>query len=354
VSDASAASERAAALHHRALVVDAQGTSVLLPTALVPPPAAGGVAFLDRALRAGLTAMAVTMGVAGVGTGVDDFRAMVTTIQGYLGYFDLEPRVLHVERADDIARAKREGRLGVVFGCQGLPSKIDNDLDLLRILHKLGLRVAQLTYNERNAIGGGCLEMPDAGLTQFGRVAIRELNHLGVVVDLAHAGPRTTRDAIDASAKPIIVSHANARALNDNPRNVPDDVLKALGARRGFIGMTAYSPFVELKPGVRPRLDDVVTHVAHVAERAGVETVGIGSDLFEGESPVRFERFFRVRYPDVIRHYTIDTVYAHGFTRVDEFPQLTEALVRRGFADDEIVGILGGNYLRVLRENWRG
>jgi membrane dipeptidase len=348
-----AAVERAAALHRRALVVDAQGTSVLLPTALVPPPAAEGIPFLDRALGAGLTAMAVTMGVAGVGTGVDDFRAMVSTIHGYLGYFDLEPRLLHIERVDDIARAKREGRLGVIFGCQGLPSKIDNDLDLLRILHKLGLRVAQLTYNERNPMGNGCLEMPDAGLSQFGRVAIREMNHLGIVVDLAHAGARTARDAIDASAKPIVVSHANARALNDNPRNVPDDVLEALGARGGVIGITAYSPFVELKPGTRPTLDDVVTHIAHVAERAGVETVGIGTDLFEGESLVRFERFFRVRYPDVIRHYTMETVSAEGFTRVDDFPRLTEALVRRGFTDDEILGILGGNYQRVLRNVWR-
>jgi membrane dipeptidase len=346
-------SARAAALHRRALVVDAQGTSVLLPTALVPPPAADGVPFLDRALAAGLTAMAVTTGIAGIGTGVDDFRAMVTTLQGYLAYFDLEPRLLHVERADDIARAKREGRLGVIFGCQGLPSKIDNDLDLLRILHKLGLRVAQLTYNERNPMGCGCLETPDSGLTQFGRVAVRELNHLGIVVDLAHAGARTTRDAIDASAKPILVSHANARTLNDNPRNVPDDVLKALGARGGLIGITAYSPFVELTPGVPPTLDDVVTHVAHVAERAGVQTVAIGSDLFEGESPVRFERFFRVRYPDVIRHYTRETVYAEGFTRVDDFPRLTEALVGRGFSDDEVVDILGGNYLRVLRETWK-
>lgn len=345
--------ERAAALHRRALVVDAQGTAVLLPTALVPPPAADGVPFLDRALAAGLAAMAVTTGVAGVGTGVDDFRAMVTTLQGYLAYFDLEPRLLHVERADDIPRARREGRLGVIFGCQGLPSKIDHDLDLLRILHKLGLRVAQLTYNERNAMGSGCLESPDTGLTQFGRVAVREMNHLGIVVDLAHAGARTTRDAIDASERPIVVSHANARALNDHPRNVPDDVLKALGARGGLLGVTAYSPFVELTPGVRPTLDDVVTHVAHVAERAGAEAVGIGSDLFEGESPVRFERFFRVRYPDVIRHYTMATVYAEGFTRVDDFPRLTEALVRRGFGDDEIVGILGGNYLRVLRDVWR-
>jgi membrane dipeptidase len=179
------------------------------------------------------------------------------------------------------------------------------------------------------------------------------MNQLGILVDLAHAGPRTTRDAIDVSERPIVISHANARALNDNPRNVPDDVLQALAARSGLIGITAYSPFVELKPGVRPTLDDVVTHVTYVAERFGVDTVALGSDLFEGESEVRFERFFRVRYPDVIRHYTMATVYAEGFTGAADYPRFTEALVARGFSDAEILKILGSNYLRVLGEVWR-
>ena len=347
------ATARAAALHDRAILIDGQGTAALLPTALVPPPPVNGVSFLARAAAARLTAMTVTTGIAGVGTGLDDFRSMITTLHGYLCYFELEPKLLHVERVEDIHRAKREGKIGIIFGCQGLAPKIEGDANLLRILHKLGLRVGQLTYNERSAIGCGCLETPDSGLTQFGRVCIREMNHLGILVDLAHAGPRTTREAIDVSEKPIVVSHANARALTDNPRNVPDDVLKALASRRGLVGVTAFSPFVELKRGVRPSIMDVVTHIAYVAERFGIDTVALGSDLFEGESEVRFERFFRLRYPDVIGAYTIKTVYAEGFTGVADYPRLTEALVARGFADAEILKILGGNYLRLLGEVWK-
>ncbi len=336
------------------MIVDAQGTAILLPTALVPPPPVDGVAFLDRALGSGLTAMSVTMGILGVGMGADTFRAMVTTIHGYLCYFELEPaRLLHVLAAEDIGRAKREGKLGIVFGCQGLAGKIEDDPNLLRILHRLGLRIAQLTYNERSSLGGGCLETPDPGLTQLGRVCVREMNHLGLLIDLAHAGARTSLDALELSTAPAIVSHANVRALCDSPRNLSDEVIRAVAARDGVIGITAYAPFCETTPGVRPTLDSVVDHIAYVAERVGVGHVGIGSDFFEGESAVRFERFFRVRYPEVIRNYTLATVYAEGFDGVACFPRLTEALVARGFDDEAIRRILGENFLRVFRAVWK-
>jgi membrane dipeptidase len=345
---------RAARLHEQAVLIDGQGTAVLLPTALVPPPPVNGVPFLDRLLASGVTAMNVTMGISGIGIGVDSFRAMVGTIHGYLCYFELErQRLVHVLTVDDILRAKREGKVGIIFGCQGLASKIEDDPNLLRILHRLGLRVGQLTWNERNSIGCGCLEVPDSGLSQLGRVVVREMNHLGIAIDLAHAGARTTQEVVDLSAQPVVVSHANVRRLTDSPRNLPDEVLKSLAGRRGVVGITAYSPFCEARPGVRPTIKEVVDHIAYVAELVGVDHVGIGSDFFEGESLVRFEHLFRVRYPDVIRHYTLETVYTEGFDGVACFPRLTEALVARGFGDDEVLKILGGNFLRVFREVWK-
>lgn len=343
----------ARSVHAKALLIDGQGVGVLLPTALVPPPPVDGKPFLDRLLDAGVTAMVVTMGIGGIGMGVDNFRSMVGTVHGYLCYFELEKkRLLHVLSAADLRRAKRERKLGIIFGVQGLAPKIDDDPSLIRILHKLGLRVAQLTYNERSSLGCGCLERPDGGLTQSGRVSVRELNHLGVVVDLAHAGDRTARDTIDFSAAPVVVSHANARALCDSPRNAPDDVIRALAARGGVIGITAYSPFCETKPGVRPTLDDYVDHVAYVADLVGIDHVAVGSDFFEGESDVRFERFFRVRYPDVVRNYTLPTVYADGFSQVSHFPRLTERLLRRRFSEADILKILGRNFLRVFEKVW--
>lgn len=345
---------RAACLHAEAVIIDGQGTAALLPTALLPPPPREGQPYLDRALESGLTAMNVTLGILGVGMGVDNFRAVLTTMHGYFCYFELEPaRLLHVLTTEDILRAKRERKLGIIFGCQGLATKIEDDPNLLRILHRLGLRIAQLTYNERNALGCGCLETVDTGLTQLGRVCVREMNHLGLLIDLAHAGHRTSLDVLDLSADPVIVSHSNARALCDNPRNLTDEQIRALAAKDGVVGITAYSPFCQTKPGVRPTVEDVVDHITYVADLVGADHVGIGSDFFEGESEVRFERFFRIRYPEVIAQYTLETVYVEGFDQVACFPRVTEALVRRGCTDEEIRKILGENFLRVFRQVWR-
>jgi membrane dipeptidase len=336
------------------VIIDAMGSAALLPTAQLPPPARDGKAWLDRAIDSGLTAMNVTMGITGVGMGTDDLRAFLHSMHGYFCYFDLEPRLVHVRTIADIQRAKRERKLGIIFGCQGLDSKIDGDASLLLIMAKLGQRIVQLTYNERSAIGCGALEPEDSGLTEFGRICIREINECGMLVDLAHAGQRTALQAIEFSSKPPIVSHANARTLTDHPRNLGDDVLRALAAKGGVVGITAYAPFCEVERGKRPTIDDFVSHVAYVAELIGVDHVAIGSDFFEAESPIRFERYFRRRYPAIVGRYTIDTVYAQGFERVDDFAVLPAKLRQRGFGSDDVGKILGGNFMRVFGQSWSG
>lgn len=333
-------------------IIDAMGSAALLPAAQVPPPARDGKPWLDRALDAGITAMNVTMGIKGVAQGADDFRAYLHSVHGYLSYFELEPRLLHVQSATDIARANAEGRLGIIFGCQGLDSKLEGDPALILIMARLGQRIVQLMYNERSALGSGCIEGNDDGLTEFGRICIREIDDCRMLVDLAHAGQRTAREAIEFTRRVPIISHANIRKLCHHPRNAADDLLKALAERGGVIGITAYAPFCEKTKGERPTIDDMIDHIAYVAENFGIEHVGIGSDMFEGESYVRFERFFRRRYPEIVGGYEMDTVYAQGFGVVDDFPSMPVALKRRGFADDEIVKVMGGNFLRVFEQVW--
>jgi membrane dipeptidase len=336
------------------VIIDAMGSAALLPTAQLPPPARDGKSWLDRAIDGGLTAMNVTLGITGVGMGTDDFRSLLHTMHGYFCYFDLEPRLIHVRTTADVERAKRERRLGIIFGCQGLASKIEGDASLLLIMAKLGQRIVQLTYNERSAIGCGALEPDDTGLTELGRICIREINECGMLVDLAHAGQTTALQAIDFSSKAPIVSHANARTLTDHPRNLRDDVLRALSAKGGVVGITAYAPFCENRHGTRPTMNDFLSHVAYVADLVGVDHVGIGSDFFEAESPIRFERYFRRRYPAIVGQYTIDTVYAQGFERVDDFAALPAALRSRGFSDGDVRKILGGNFMRVFGQSWPG
>ena len=345
--------DEARRIHDDAILIDGQGVTVLLPVAQVVPEAIDGVPYLDRAIDGGVTAQNVTLGIGGIGMGTDDFRALLGTMHGHYCYFEIEPRLLLVETAADIRRAKREGRLGIIFGVQGLATKIEDDPSLVRILHRLGLRTGQMTYNERCSLGCGCLELPDTGLTQLGKIVIREMNHVGIAVDMAHAGDRTTLDAIDCSHEPVVVSHGNVRALCDTPRNYGDEVLRALAEGGGVIGITAYGPLCETKPGVRPALGDMVDHIAYVADLVGVDHVGIGSDFFESESAVRFHAFFRVRYPEVFGDYRLDNVYFDDFRRVDHFPRLTAALLERGFDAQETTKILGGNFLRVFDRVWK-
>ena len=334
------------------IVIDGMGSAALLPSAQVPPPAIDGKPWLDRALASGLTAMNVTIGVTGVAMGADDFRTVLHTMHGYFCYFDLEPRLLHVLTTDDIRRAKREGRLGIIFGCQGIATKLDGDPSMILIMARLGQRIMQLMYNEKSALGCGALETEDTGLTEFGRVCIREIDDCRMVVDLAHAGARTAREAIAFARGTPIISHGNVRALTKHQRNVPDDVLKALAERGGVIGITAYAPFCEKAGKGRPTLDDMIDHVAYVADRFGIDHVGIGSDFFEGESWVRFERFFRRRYPSIVGGYNIDTVYAQGFGVVDDFARLPDVMQRRGFSEADAAKVLGGNFLRVFEGVW--
>ena len=178
------------------------------------------------------------------------------------------------------------------------------------------------------------------------------MNHVGILVDLAHAAERTALEAFDTSQAPCIISHANARALAEHPRNVSNEVLKALAKRGGVIGITAYAPFIRAKREGRPAIEHMVEHVAYVADLVGIDHVGIGSDHFEAESDVRYAAF-ATWFPDSQRGYRREEVNVRGFERVDDWPRLTEALLRRGFSSTETLKILGENHLRVFRAAWR-
>lgn len=353
VSDNHLLKERVLELHRAAYVIDTEGVCVLLPNMHVPQPDFGGRSFLDRALDGGLTAMNTTMGLGGIAAGVDDLRALLNSIYGYQVYFRLHPdKLMLIETVADIQTAKREGKLGVIFGVQNIAPKIDGDLTLLWVLHKLGLRIAQLTHQDRNALGCGCIESEDTGLTQFGKAAVSEMNRIGILVDLAHAGMRTATEALERSAKPCIISHANARAVTDHPRNVTDAVIRMLAARNGVIGVTFYAPFCQKRGGGHPTTDDVIDHIVYIADLVGIDHVGLGTDQFESESEVRYAAF-GTQFADTHRGFTRDKVYVGGLERVELLPNLSLALATRGFADKDILKVLGGNHMRLFRDVWR-
>ena len=255
----------------------------------------------------------------------------------------------------DIESAKATGRVALIFGPQNaLPAEIGEHG--FRVLHQLGVRIVQLTYNERNAYGSGVAEQDDGGLSERGEWAIAEMNRLGIVVDLSHCGDRTTLEAIAASRHPVLVTHANSRALHPSPRNKTDEALRALAARGGVIGVTLWSPM--LRADRHPTLDDYVRHFSYIADLIGVEHVGIGTDHSEGTPRDEWELDFGAggKYPSITgslgEWYGYDTRFTRDVQGVNGFHRVVDALGRLGLTDDELAGVLGGNFLRVFRTVW--
>src|SRR5438034_11553897 len=205
----------------------------------------------------------------------------------------------------------------------------------------------QLTYNTRNLIGDGCTERTDAGLSDFGMAVVRRLNELGMLIDLSHCGRQTTLDAAAVSTRPVACTHTAARALRDIPRNKRDDELLAVAATGGVVGVVAVPSFLTDKS--QATLDDVLDHIDHIVDGIGVEHVGIGTDR-----GVSFETATREEYyawlaplgfkPEVNPPWPPGV---EGLACAADLPNLTEGLIRRGYDDDAIRSILGGNFLRL-------
>ncbi|MBB5215582.1 dipeptidase [Parapusillimonas granuli] len=266
-----------------------------------------------------------------------------------------------VKTAGDIERAKQEGRAGLIMGWQNsLP--FDGEVDRAAAFHALGMRVIQLTYNEANLAGDGCIEERNGGLTRFGRALVAELNDVGIAIDLSHCGERTSLDAASLSSKPVLATHANAKAVDDQVRNKSDEVLRAIAATGGVIGASIHG-FMNWdgNPKNPPTLANFVRHVQHIADVVGVEHIGIGTDFsaVQDEQNVRsILELSKGAYPETGGKYA----QAFGNASASRYPSETptpsrfghiiEALEKGGFSAEEIQGIAGGNFIRAFERIW--
>ena len=264
--------------------------------------------------------------------------------------------LVQVKTVDELLQAKQNGKVGIIFGSQNA-SPIENDLDRLALFHALGMRVIQVTYHERNLLGNGCWERSDEGLSNFGVDAVREMNALGILIDLSHVGDRTTLETIEISEKPVAITHANARSYFNHPRNKTDDALKLLAERNGVIGATSITSFLPTQ--FESTLADYVDAIDDMVERVGIDHVGVGTD-FTQDQPVSFWEYIGAqqgtKYPstfvDPAVRYDLLPMSPKGFETPDKFPDLGAALLKRGYKPDEVAKILGGNWLRLFREVW--
>ena len=334
---------KAAKLHQEAIVIDATC------------PLARLQQYLDKWILGGATVMAPTVNVPdAAGLMYDTMRNLgdwLKTIR------DNPQKFLHVTSVEHIYKAKEEKKLGLLFHFQNtLP--IENNLNNIEIYHRLGVRMIQLCYNLKNLVGDGCAERTDSGLSEFGLKVIAELNRLGIVVDCSHTGYQTTMDAIKASTKPVIVSHGNCRAVCDSFRNMRDDQIKAIAAKGGVIGMNGYPAFVAKKP--RPTVDDLIDHIDYIVRLVGVEHVSLGIDYFEGQAGVADDKMANAAYDQLVRagiwnprdYPPPPWHYPQGIEMPDKLPNLTEALLRRGYSEQDVRAILGLNLIRVFKEVW--
>lgn len=265
-------------------------------------------------------------------------------------------RFTRIDRAEDFASVRSSGKLGIIISSQN--AEHFESVDDVKLFHELGERVTQLTYNFQNRIGAGFLEHRDGGLTVYGHRIVERMQEVGIAVDLSHCADRTTLDALDAATGPVVFSHASPRALLPGFRRCKtDEAIRKLAALGGVTGI----PFIRfmIRPEPPVTVDDVVDHFEYVARLVGVEHVGIGSDLDlqgwgmprtppDGGSPAdqpNFERYNAFFRDD-------GAVNIEGLDHPRRVFDLTEGLVRRGFSDEEIALMLGGNWVRVLSRIW--
>ena len=281
----------------------------------------------------------------------DDFRQAVTSYTRWLRRLaPLGDAVRIVRTTADITQAQRAGAVGVILGFQNA-KPIEDDPTLIEVFHRLDVRIIQLTYNRRNFIGNGVAEQHDDGLSRFGGDVVRELNRVGVVVDLAHVGTRTAMDAAQVSAAPVIVSHAAARAKCSHFRCIPDELIRAVAQTGGCVGVAALS--LLLRDGSvtsGSTLADYLDHMEHIIGVAGIDHVGIGFDVgFKrtDEDTAKLES----TYPE-FKFPPLHLRYATELNRADKAPNITVGLLQRGYSETDIRKVLGLNWLRVFSQVW--
>lgn len=286
----------------------------------------------------------------------ETFRETVANFSQWNRWFDeCSDVVMLVRTAEDVQRAKDSNRLGIVFGFQNC-SPIDDDLGLIQVIHDLGGRIMQLSYNNQSLLATGCYEADDPGITRFGRKAIAEMNRVGMVIDMSHSAERSTLEAIEISSRPIAITHANPSFFHAALRNKSDTVLKAIGESGGMLGFSVY-PF-HLKDGPDCTLQSFCEMIAQTAEMIGVERLGIGSDLCEGWGYETLEWMRSGRW-------TFSADYGEGTADKPEWPEQPEwfqdcrgmhnvarGLSEVGFSKQEVDSVMGNNWLRFFTESF--
>ncbi len=309
-------------------------------------------------LSAEMVANAKASGITAVNLTVSSQTFADTVRQ--MGYWERElqahPDVLmKVYSVADIRRAKESRRLGLIYGFQNA-TMLEGDAANLDTFQRFGVRIIQLTYNDRNLLGDGCLEPANAGLSRYGRDVVARMNELRMVVDLSHCGLQTTADGIAASSRPVAITHSGCRAVFDHPRSKPDAVLKAMADKGGVLGVYMM-PFINAQG--QPVAADLVRQIEHAIDVCGEDHVGIGSDLsitphvVTADYAERHQRFVANRKRlGIAAPREEDYMFVKDLNTPRRLEQIAEQLLARRHSEARVEKIVGGNWLRLFGEVW--
>jgi len=284
----------------------------------------------------------------------EDFDELKTVIKIWKKHFlDNSDLIFHGKSFKDIEKAKFENRTAVFFGFQNC-SPIEDDIGLVEKVYDLGCRFMQLTYNNQSLLATGCYESVDSGVTNFGREVIKEMNRLGLVIDMSHSAEKSTIDAIEISEKPIAITHANPSFWHPAKRNKSNKLLKILSDYKGMLGLSLYPH--HLKDGTNCSLESFCEMTAKTAEIMGAEKIGIGSDLCLNQ-PDTIVEWMRNGTWTISKNFGEGSKNKPGFPKQAEwfldargFKNLETGLKKVGFSDSEVNGILGNNWYNFYKE----
>ena len=286
----------------------------------------------------------------------ETFRETVLQIERWNRWFERFPDLVFQGRtAADVQRARDTGRTAIFFGAQN-PSCIEDDIGLVEVLHTLGLRFMQLSYNNQSLLASGCYEDDDTGLTRMGRAVVAEMNRVGMVVDMSHSGERSTLEAIEHSTRPIAITHANPASWHPALRNKSDRVLRALAESGGMLGFSVYPH--HLRGGSACTLDDFCAMIARTAEMMGIDRIGIGTDLCQ-DQPDSVVEWMRVGRWTKSIDYGEGSADAPGFPPMPgwfggngDFGAIAAGLAAAGMDGAEVAAVMGGNWLRMFADGF--
>ena len=278
----------------------------------------------------------------------EDYDELLTELNKWEKVFEENSDIIFLGKDfKDIEKAKLENKTAIFFGFQNC-SPIEDDIGLVEKVHELGCRFMQLTYNNQSLLATGCYEKIDSGVTNFGREAIKEMNRVGIVVDMSHSAEKSTMDAIEISEKPIAITHANPSFWHAAKRNKSSDLLKMLSDSGGMLGLSLYPH--HLKDNTNCSLDSFCEMVAKTAEIMDVSKIGIGSDLCL-DQPDSVVEWMRNGTWTKTKNYGEGSKNKPGFPKQPDwfedargFSNIEKGLKKIGFSDDETHGILGNNW----------